>query len=110
MSKSPTSMSELNALLTQLGPKDVVVDVREPDEFAEGHIAGAINCPLSNIAAYANQLSKYDNLYVHCRAGRRAVGAVETLKQAGLKNLHCIYEDGMAAWEAAGLPMVRGSK
>ena len=107
MSQSPTSMFHLKEMLGKLGPKDLIVDVREPDEFAEGHIQGAKNCPLSNIAAYANELSQYENLYVHCRAGRRAVGAVETLKQAGLKNLHCIYEDGMAAWEAAGLPTVK---
>ncbi len=108
--QSPKSMAQLKEILPHLGPKDLVVDVREPSEFSEGHISGAKNYPLGNVAAFAKELGQYDNIYIHCRAGRRAQTAFEALKQAGLSNMHCISEDGMAAWEQAGFPTLKGSR
>ena len=68
----------------------LVLDVRKPTEFAEGHIAGAINIPLSTMidpGVMAN-ISDEDNLYIHCSAGYRSVIASSLLKRQGIHNLH----------------------
>jgi len=67
----------------------VVVDVRKPAEFAEGHIDGAINIPLNAMidpGTMAN-MRETDNLYVHCSAGYRSVIASSLLKRQGFHNL-----------------------
>ena len=67
----------------------VVIDVRKPSEFAEGHIPGAINIPLSDMADPGSmaQIQEDDNLYVHCSAGYRSVIASSLLKRQGIHNL-----------------------
>ena len=67
----------------------VVIDVRKPSEFAEGHIPGAINIPLSEMANPGSmaQIQEDDNLYVHCSAGYRSVIASSLLKRQGIHNL-----------------------
>jgi rhodanese-related sulfurtransferase len=67
----------------------VIVDVRKPAEFAEGHIDGAINIPLNAMidpGTMAN-LHESDNLYIHCSAGYRSVIAASLLKRQGFHNL-----------------------
>jgi len=67
----------------------LVVDVRKPNEFAEGHINGAQNIPLSEMADPGNlsMLEENDNLYVHCTSGYRSVIASSLLKRQGIHNL-----------------------
>ncbi len=67
----------------------VVIDVRKPNEFAEGHITGAINIPLSDMADPGSmaQIKEDYNLYVHCSAGYRIVFASSLLKRQGIHNL-----------------------
>ena len=67
----------------------VVIDVRKPNEFAEGHITGAINIPLSDMADPGSmaQIEEDDNLYIHCSAGYRSVIASSLLKRQGIHNL-----------------------
>jgi len=69
--------------------KLVVIDVRKPTEFAEGHITGAINIPLSDMADPGSiaRINEEDNLYVHCSAGYRSVIASSLLKRRGIHNL-----------------------
>jgi len=67
----------------------VILDVRKPVEFAEGHIDGAINIPLNAMidpGTMAN-LHESDNLYIHCSAGYRSVIAASLLKRQGFHNL-----------------------
>lgn len=66
-----------------------VVDVRRMNEFAEGHVANAINMPLDEMADVAQiaQLEEDQNLYVHCKSGYRSVIAASLLKQQGYHNL-----------------------
>jgi len=67
----------------------VVIDVRKPTEFAEGHITGAINIPLSDMADPGSlaKIEEEDNLYIHCSAGYRSVIASSLLKRQGIHNL-----------------------
>ncbi len=67
----------------------VVVDVRKPVEFAEGHLREAINIPLDEMADPASMANIEDqhNLYVHCASGYRSVIAASLLKRQGIHNL-----------------------
>jgi hydroxyacylglutathione hydrolase len=69
--------------------KLIVIDVRKPNEFAEGHINGAINIPLNDMidpATMAN-FSDDDNIYLHCQGGYRSVIATSLFKRQGIHNI-----------------------
>ncbi|HLK31279.1 MAG TPA: MBL fold metallo-hydrolase [Puia sp.] len=67
----------------------VVIDVRRETEFADGHIAGAINIPLSEMNDPASMANIEDdqNLYLHCGGGYRSIIAASLLKRQGIHNL-----------------------
>ncbi|RYE00670.1 MAG: rhodanese-like domain-containing protein, partial [Sphingobacteriales bacterium] len=67
----------------------IVVDVRKPAEFAEGHVKGAQNVPLNDLTDPLNiaQFEDEQNLYVHCAGGYRSVIAASLLKRQGIHNL-----------------------
>jgi rhodanese-related sulfurtransferase len=70
-------------------PNLMVLDVRRDTEFAEGHIRGAINIPLQDLAdpgSMAN-IEELHNLYVHCGGGYRSIIASSLLKRQGIHNL-----------------------
>lgn len=85
-------------------PEGVVVDVREPAEFAEGHVEGAVLAPLGTLDAWAAKQPKDRPLVLVCKSGRRATKAAAQLGAAGFKGLVHL-EGGMEAWKAAGLPV-----
>lgn len=108
MSNTQMSLSDFHARHLKLGEKDVILDVRNPDEFKEARIAGAINIPLPELTQNLDKLKNYEHIYIHCKRGGRAKMAYEALQQAGLHNLVCIYDAGMDAWIEAGHPHERG--
>ena len=68
----------------------VVIDVRTPEEFATGHVEGAINIPYDaikpNLSALA-KIGKDENILLYCRSGRRSAIAMQSLSQLGYRNL-----------------------
>ncbi|MGZ5189877.1 MAG: MBL fold metallo-hydrolase [Flavisolibacter sp.] len=70
----------------------VVVDVRKPVEFADGHVKNALNIPLNDMTDPANMalLEEDQNIYVHCQGGYRSVIATSLLKRQGIHNLRNI--------------------
>jgi glyoxylase-like metal-dependent hydrolase (beta-lactamase superfamily II)/rhodanese-related sulfurtransferase len=70
----------------------VVLDVRKPTEFADGHISNAVNIPLNDMSDPGNlaNINEEDNLYIHCGGGYRSVIAASLLKKQGLHNLRNI--------------------
>jgi rhodanese-related sulfurtransferase len=86
-------------------PGVVTLDVRTPEEFAEGHIAGATNYNVEDPAftALISALDPNTTYAVYCRSGNRSQVAVEQMVAAGITS---IYEmtDGIIGWEAAGYP------
>jgi rhodanese-related sulfurtransferase len=105
MSNSMLTLREFHDTHLKLGSNDVILDVRNPDEFAEAHIKGALNYPVTTVANHAEELKKYDRIYIHCKRGGRAKTAFETLKNAGLTNLVCVHDAGMDAWIESGFPV-----
>ncbi|WP_119978982.1 rhodanese-like domain-containing protein [Shewanella algidipiscicola] len=68
----------------------MIVDVRTPEEFAQGHLANAINIPFENIAAeFAKRnIDKATNVVLYCRSGRRSDIAQMSLIEQGYTNTH----------------------
>lgn len=80
-----------------------VLDVREDDEWAAGHIDGAVHIPLSELPARIGDLPEGQTLVV-CKGGGRSGQAVNYLAQQGYEVVN--LAGGMMAWAAAGRPMV----
>lgn len=92
--------AELDAMLRD--GSAVVVDVREVDEFAAGHIPGAINMPLSGFQASQLPDPQGKTLVLNCAAGRRSAMALEKCATAqAAVDTH--LAGGFGAWRAAGL-------
>ena len=83
-------------------PPLTVVDVREPREFRQGHIAEAISVPLADILNHNFRLPRDELILLVCQSGRRSRRAAYVLRQAGYTELAVLY-GGMTAWTAAGL-------
>ncbi len=69
------------------GDAFVLVDVREPQEFAISHLPGSLKIPLGTLPANVNKLSTADAIVVHCRTGVRSAKAVEFLMAAGFRKV-----------------------
>jgi len=80
----------------------VLVDVREPHEFAAGHIPGAVSQPLSTFDPSA--LPQGKRVVFSCAAGVRSVRAIESAQGAGL-DIREHYKGGFKDWAAAGEPV-----
>lgn len=83
-----------------------LLDVRSPQEFAEGHIAGAININVQSDdfrQRADKELSKDSTILVYCRSGRRSMDAAETLTELGYKVVN--LKGGIIEWNEEGLPV-----
>ena len=70
--------------------KPVIIDVREPFEYAEGHVEGALNIPPAELMAGPDKLTgvaKDAEIIVYCRSGSRANASIQILRQMGYINL-----------------------
>lgn len=89
------------------GEKLFILDVREPYEYAEGHIAGSTLIPLGQLANRAAKLPKDRPIVAVCHSGNRSGVAQTMLKRAGFEQVLNL-RGGMAAWARGGLPIRRG--
>ena len=99
------SMEELHAKFSTLTKDDLILDVRTPDEFADGHVPGSRNIMHTEVGMHAAELKKYKNVYVYCLAGGRVQMACHELFQHGLMNLSGVVQGGMPDWQALGYPV-----
>lgn len=76
--------------LSSVGPDALVIDVREPGEFAGERLAGSVNIPLSRLEAEAARLPKDKPVVVLCRSGRRSEEASRRLEDLGFKDVHVV--------------------
>ena len=82
-----------------------VIDVREPDEYSEAHVPGAVLIPLGQLADRLGELPDGD-LLVICRSGARSMRACETLAGGGRKGTN--VAGGTLAWIESGRPVLSG--
>jgi len=90
-------------------PGTVVLDVRTPQEFAEGHLIDAVNVDFS-AADFADRIAALDRTtayVVYCRSGNRSTQAMDLFRQLEFTDVHEI-DGGILAWAAAGLPITGG--
>ncbi|HZX39006.1 MAG TPA: rhodanese-like domain-containing protein [Streptomyces sp.] len=90
-------------------PSDgLVLDVREDDEWAAGHVKGALHVPMSDFVARFGEVTEAladgGRAYVMCRVGGRSAQVTQYLVQQGIDAVN--IEGGMLAWDGAGRPMV----
>jgi phage shock protein E len=81
----------------------MLIDVRTPEEFASGHIAGAVNISLQTLPQRISTLPKDQPLVLYCRSGSRSNSAAQMLARAGFTNIYDL--GGVIDWRAAGLPL-----
>src|SRR5579884_2463327 len=85
----------------------LLLDVREPEEYEEEHIAGAVNIPQGELADRLAEIPRDRTIVTVCRSGARSLRSGQFLKQMGYASVVSL-DGGMNAWDAAGHPIVRG--
>ena len=101
---TPISAAQLAHRIEE-GSRPLVLDVRTREEFARGHIPGAINIPHDELPTRLTELpiAKSEEVVVHCQSGRRAQLAAVALRESGYSNVRDLGGH-WAGWQAAGLP------
>ncbi|MDI9234774.1 rhodanese-like domain-containing protein [Limnohabitans lacus] len=86
--------------------KAVVIDVCSADEFAQGHVIGAKNLPLSELEAKLAQVvkNKATPVVMVCQVGARSARAAATAQKLGYENVQSLA-GGLKAWQAANMPV-----
>jgi phage shock protein E len=98
---------ELNQRI-QSSQEPLILDVRSEEEYAEGHIPGALNIPHDELPDRLSEIevAKTDEIVVHCRSGHRAGIAEKVLVDAGFSDVRDL-EGHMNGWQSGGYPIER---
>lgn len=98
------SVNEAQKLIQE--GKVLVLDVRTPEEFQEGHIEGAVNIDFNgkDFAAQVKKLDTTKPVLVHCLGGGRSGRSLPVLEQLNFPQIYHLHE-GFGEWEAAGKPV-----
>jgi rhodanese-related sulfurtransferase len=110
MSGNETIVEEVSLEEVKKGLADgsiALVDVREPNEWAEGHIAGAILNPLQSFDPAALPRTPGKRVVLQCRSGGRTLKALALAQAAGRDDVRAHFRGSMNAWLAAGEPVVK---
>ena len=89
-------------------PHPFLLDVRQPEEFKEAHIAGANLIPLGELSGRLGELPSDQEIIVVCRSGSRSGMAVRQLRSAGYQALN--LRGGLIGWNRNGLPLRSGGR
>lgn len=81
----------------------LLIDVRTPEEFASGHIDGAVNIPVDALQSRLNEVPDDQPIVVYCRSGNRSATASQILSQAGYTHIYDL--GGLNTWTAQGFPV-----
>jgi len=98
------SVSDASTMM-QSSPNLMVVDVRTPQEYAQGHLKGAINIPLSDLPLRIGGLDPNKPILVYCQTGYRSAQASAILAKAGFTQVYNM-DGGLTAWVNSGYPTV----
>ncbi len=90
-----------------MGHDDVVLlDVREPEEYAAGHIPGVQLIPMGTVSARLSDIPTDKTVIVTCRSGNRSGQITDFLRRNGFTRVHNM-QGGILAWQRAGYPVER---
>lgn len=90
------SPSQVRTLVEQ---NELIIDVREPDEYAAGHIKSAINIPVSEFRERLDEFPRDKTIYIHCFSGQRSYNVVRALINLGYTNVYNIAGSFIAICE-----------
>ena len=90
----------------QSGTAPVVIDVRTSEEYAAGHVPDAVNIPFDQVADRIAEVDAPHGVALYCMVGPRARKGESALLSSGYTSVFHL-EGGLAAWQAAGLPVER---
>ncbi|WP_442754985.1 rhodanese-like domain-containing protein [Methylocystis sp. JAN1] len=110
MTASPFNDIGLSELKAGLADGSILlVDVREADEYAAGHIRGALFNPLSRFDPSKLPVAgEGRKVVIYCRSGRRSVTAMEQARLSGRRDADTHFGGGILAWLNAGEPVEQG--
>ena len=102
---------EPQAAVSLINADAVVIDLRNAEAFARGHIVNAKNIPFDELDANQEKLSKMKSkaILAVCDAGTNSHKAVETLRKSGMESVYGL-KGGITAWTTANLPLVTNKK
>jgi rhodanese-related sulfurtransferase len=102
---------EPHAAVSLINADAVIIDLRNPEAFARGHIVNAKNIPMDELSANQNKLEKFGSkpILAVCDAGVTSSRAVSSLKKSGLESVYGL-KGGISAWTEAKLPLVTAKK
>ncbi len=102
------SVEQARALVDQPKPDLVVLDVRTPEEFAQGHLAGAknLNVMAPDFEQQVAQLDRGKTYLVYCRSGNRSARAVQAMTRLGFTRISHMSQ-GILGWQAKQFPLVK---
>lgn len=95
--------AEYQAEFNQADAAHFLLDVRTPEEFFGGHIAGASNIAVETLSSRLSEVPRDVPVVVYCRSGNRSATAARVLRDAGYTQVYDL--GGILAWSAAGLPI-----
>jgi rhodanese-related sulfurtransferase len=114
--KKSVKSIDMNGLKAAFDKKktSVILDVREPNEYAAGHIPGAVNIPRGvlefkvwkQVAGFPNNTDTGKKIYIYCKSGGRASLATKSLQDLGFTNV-VLVDMKIANWIKAGYPIER---
>lgn len=81
----------------------LLIDVRTPEEFASGHIQGAVNIPVDDLTGRLSEVPNNQPGVVYCRSGNRSARASQILAQSGYTSIYDL--GGIIAWAEQGFPV-----
>lgn len=92
-------------LFVQKKAQYLLIDVRTPEEFASGFIAGAVNIPVEELSQRLSEVPQDEAVVVYCHSGNRSHQAAQILEGAGYSQVYDL--GGISQWQAAGMPVQR---
>ncbi|MDB5761154.1 MAG: rhodanese-like protein [Herminiimonas sp.] len=103
-----TKVSLLQATQMINQGKTIILDVRDPAEFAAGHVREAKNIPLKELPKRVGELDRFKSksVIIVCATGVQSSKAAAQLKNAGFNGVYSL-NGGLAAWQAQGLPIAK---
>lgn len=107
--KEIKNISPEHAKHLSLQPEVLVIDVREPSEYREGHIEGSLNIPLGKLCIDETMLLNHKDktLILHCKSGARSRVGCEKLLQQGIGREVFNLEGGIDKWASSGMPVAK---
>ena len=102
------NVSATEAVMLMSRNKPLILDVRDATEFAAGHIQGAKNIPLAELASRVKEIEKFKDkpVLVHCQRGMRSKSACSLLRAQQFSQLHNL-QGGLDTWVEAKLPLIK---